>query len=181
MNSPEPMSNTARHHSLVSSIFLPFCFLALYLFFDYLYSGLSNETLRLYYLDFFASFCTFIINVISPEDEVRVILNSIISSKASLSIVRTCDGSSAFFLISAAILVFRSSISLTITGLVLGLTLIITLNTIRIVSLYFLLAHNHVWFSHVHTIVAPFLLLSICCGYFAFWAYHANEVKRGGR
>jgi len=132
-------SYTRAAYPLVASFFLPFCFLSLYLLLDYLYEGISDASLRLYYHDYFISFCTYIINTIAPEDRVKVIQNAIISSKANLAIVRTCDGSSSFFIISAAILTFRSTLRLTLMGIVAGFILVIFLNTVRIISLYFLM------------------------------------------
>jgi len=168
-----------KHRKIISSFSLPFCFLSLYLIFDYLYSGLSTETLRTYYLDYFVSFCGFIINIITPNEKISIIQNSIISTKANLSVVRTCDGSTTFFLISAAILVVKSKLKLTIVGIFIALILILSLNTIRIVSLFYLIPYDSLWFSYFHETIAPFLLVSISCGYFSFWAQHANKVKRG--
>jgi len=165
--------------SAYTSMLLPLCFLCIFMLFDYWYQALSDQTLRFYYHDYFISFCTYIINTIAPEDRVKVIQNAIISSKANLAIVRTCDGSSSFFIISAAILTFRSTLRLTLMGIVAGFILVIFLNTVRIISLYFLMADNPVWFSYTHLAIAPFLLISISCGYFSIWAYHANEVNHG--
>jgi len=172
--------NFRTHPATATSILLPLYFLILYTLLDYGYRALSDETLRLYYHDFFIAFCAFIIDIIAPEDTVKVIQNSIISAKANLAIVRTCDGSTSFFLLTSAILVFRSTLKLTLLGIFLALILVLFLNTIRIVSLFFLMDLNHSWFSYVHITVAPFLLLSLSSAYFAFWAYFANEVKQGG-
>lgn len=178
MTSQIPTPNVTIPRNLVSSIFLPFCFLSLYLLFEHLYTGISIETLRFYYLDTFTSFCVYIINFISPADNVSVLQNSILSSKANLQVVRTCDGSTAFFLISAAILVFRSNLKLTISGIFFGLVWVLILNTARIVSLYFLMAYNINWFSYFHFSIAPFLIITLCCAYFAFWASYATNTAR---
>lgn len=173
---PTPNATTPRY--LVSSIVLPFCFLSLYFLFEHLYSGISIETLRFYYLDGFTSFCVYIINFICPADNVSVLENSILSSKANLQVVRTCDGSTAFFLITAAILVFRSNLKLTLSGIFFGLVWVLILNAIRIVSLYFLMAFNITWFSYFHSSIAPFLIITLCCAYFAFWASYAANATR---
>jgi len=173
------MPNKKPLASAYISMLLPLCFLCIFMLFDYAYQALSDQTLRLYYHDYFITFCTYIINTIAPEDGVEVIQNAIISSKANLAIVRTCDGSSSFFIISAAILTFRSTLRLTLMGIVAGFMLVLLLNSVRIISLYFLMAYNTTWFSYTHLTIAPFLLISMSCGYFSIWAYYANEVKHG--
>jgi len=174
------MQNKKHTPHKVSNILLPLCFIVLYLLLDYFYQAIPDKTLRIYYHDYFISLCAFIINAIAPDDGIKVIQNSIISSKANLAIVRTCDGSMAFFLITSAILVFRATARLTVLGIFAGVLLVLLLNTIRIISLYFLMSYNINWFSYAHLTIAPFLILSTCCAYFSFWAYYANEVKRGG-
>lgn len=168
--------NTSSHN-LLTNIALPFCFLALFSLLDYLYSGISDKILRLYYHDYFTVFCATLIDLISPQDQVKVIQNYIISSKVNLIIVRTCDGSTALFLITSAILVFRASIKRTLIGILLGLVLILGINSIRIVALYFLKSADNLWFSYTHLTIAPFLLLTMSCAYFAFWAYYANQAQ----
>lgn len=165
--------------SVYVNMLLPLCFLGVFMLLDYCYQALSDQTLRFYYHDYFISFCSTVINIIAPEDGVKVIQNSITSTKANLAIVRTCDGSSSFFILSAAILTFRSTLRFTIIGIVVGLIMVLLLNTVRITSLYFLMAYQSEWFSYTHHSIAPFLLISISCTYFSIWAYYANEVKRG--
>jgi len=172
-------SYTRAAYPLVASFFLPFCFLSLYLLLDYLYEGISDASLRLYYHDYFIALCVFIIDLIAPEDSVSVMQNAITSTRANLGFVRTCDGSTPFILIAAAILVFRSTLKLTLWGVFFALILVLFLNTIRIVSLYFLLGYDEQWFSYTHLTIAPFLLLSFSGAYFVFWAYYAYETKYG--
>jgi len=169
----------SQYTPFLTSLLLSFYFIALYLMMDYLYSGISDKTLRFYYHDYFITFCALTIDLIAPERSVQVIQNAITSNGVNLAFVRSCDGSTAFFLISSAILMFRSTVKKTILGIFMGLVFILFLNTIRIVSLYFLMAYNPVWFSYTHETIAPFLLLSFSTAYFSFWALYAKEEPYG--
>ncbi len=156
---------------------IPFFFLLLYTFFTTLYDSIPDQTLRFFFHNHFVILCVKLIHLISSSTDVIAIQNSMIANHVNLEIVRTCDGSTTFFLLVSAILVFRAPLKLTIMGLIVSLLLIMSLNVLRIVSLYFLIIYDYAWFSYFHHSIAPFLLLSVSCGYFAFWAYYVKEVK----
>jgi len=162
-----------------ASLSQPFFFLLLYLLFTTLYDRLSDETLRIMFHNQFIALCVQLIQLIPSSDQVIAVQNSIITHHINLEMVRTCDGSTTFFLIASAIIVFRSTLKSTLTGLTMGFALVMTLNFLRILSLYFLIHYNPAWFASFHHSIAPFLLLTIGCGYFALWAYHANKATHG--
>lgn len=179
INRLRSLFSSQRYQAVWLSICLPFYFLVLNTLFTSLYDTIDDQTLRSFFHIPFVSLCVIFINTLSPTEQAIAAQHFIISNHVNMEFVRTCDGSNPFFLLMSAILAFRSTLKLTVIGVLLGLVLIMAINLMRIVALYFLIHYNYVWFSYLHSTIAPFLLLSISCAYFAFWAYFANEVKCG--
>ena len=109
------------------------------------------------------------INTVTPDRNVRVRDNNIASHKASLNIVRGCDGSGILFMIIAAVLGFGAKFKDTILGLLLGAVTVYIVNQIRIIGLFYLVEYNRMWFPAVHTYYAPTLIIFIIAGYFLWW------------
>ena len=116
-----------------------------------------------------------VINISAPREHVSAVGNKLVSTKASLEVVRGCDGSGALFLIMAAILAFSATLKRKLLGLFLGLALIYGLNQIRIIGLYFLVAYQRDWFLPVHTYFAPSFIVIVSCIFFAWWAFGAQR------
>lgn len=179
MNSLLSLLEKPDCRQLFRGLGISFCLLFLYTFFTALYDTIPDQTLRYIFHNHFVVLCVKAIHLISSSTDVIAIQNSIIANHVNLEMVRTCDGSTAFFLLVSAILAFRAPLKLTLMGLIIGLLLIMSFNVLRIVLMYFLIIYDYTWFSYFHLSIAPFLLLSTSCGYFAIWAYQANEVKHG--
>lgn len=119
--------------------------------------------------------CADLINWINPLEQVFARQNHVLSGKADLEIVRGCDGAGALFLLVSAILVFPSNLPRKLIGLALGIIMIYGLNLIRVSGLYFVIAYCPEWFLLIHTYLAPSLMVILGCGYFACWAFTANN------
>lgn len=111
----------------------------------------------------------FVINAIASENIVRVEGHRLISKTAILEIVRGCDGSGVFFIMSSAILAFTASARYKFWGLLSGLVLIYLLNQTRVIVLYFVVSHQPDWFTPLHTYYIPTLLIIIMCCFFIWW------------
>jgi exosortase family protein XrtM len=150
-------------------------FLGFYGVFHTLYFGLSDDVLRdVVYYQGIGVFCSALIHLIAPLEQVSAVHNHLLSPHADLEIVRGCDGAGALFLVMAAILAFPASIKRKLTGLILGVLLMYTLNLIRISGLYFVVAYHNDWFNLIHTYLAPTLLIIIACLFFAWWAWGSS-------
>lgn len=115
--------------------------------------------------------CADLINLVAPLEQVFARQNHLLSAKADLEIVRGCDGAGVFFLMVSAIVVFPSSLSRKMTGLILGVGLVYSLNLARVSFLYFVIAYRPGWFLLIHTYLAPALMIMLGCCYFAWWAF----------
>jgi exosortase family protein XrtM len=119
--------------------------------------------------------CADLINIIAPLEKVSFKLNHLISAHADLEIVHGCDGANVLFLVVSAILVFPSGLKRKLTGLLLGIGLIYSLNLLRISTLYFVIAYLPDWFQLIHIYVAPTLMVIAGCFYFAWWAFGSTN------
>ncbi len=153
-------------------------FLGFYVVLYTAYSQLPINILRdvVYYLGVGVP-CAELIHFIAPVEQVAAVQNHIQSPLADLEIVRGCDGAGALFLVMAAILAFPTTIKRKLTGLVLGVLLIYSLNLIRISGLYFIVAYYKDWFQVIHTYLAPTLLVIVACLFFAWWAWGASRTS----
>jgi exosortase family protein XrtM len=111
-----------------------------------------------------------VIDVISPAAEVRAAANVIASHRATLEIVRGCEGAGTFFLLAAAIVALGGERRRVAVGLALGLALVYALNLARIVALFFVVAHRHAWFEFVHVYAAPVAVIALLAAFFWWWA-----------
>jgi exosortase family protein XrtM len=151
-------------------------FLGFYGIFHTLYFELPDAVLcEVVYNRSIGVFCSKLIHLVSPLEQVSAVQNHLQSPVADLEIVRGCDGAGALFLVMAAILAFPASIKRKLIGLVLGITLIYSLNLVRISGLYFVVAYHNDWFQVTHTYLAPTLLIIVACLFFAWWALGSSK------
>jgi len=97
------------------------------------------------------------------------------SPRATLSIVRGCDGAGVTFLLIAAVLAFSAGWKYKLLGAAGALVLTYALNELRVVGLYFVAAYHSEWFGLLHDYLVPTLLIVACCIFFAAWAGWAKS------
>ena len=147
----------------------------LYGAFHFAYHKIPDEVLSTkIYPNVIGHFAADTINAITPDRNVTIKDNSIISKTAKLNIVRGCDGSGVWFMLSAAILGFGASFRHTLVGFVLGTVTVYLINQVRIVGLYYVIEHNRAWFPPVHTYYAPTLIIFLIAGFFLVWTRWAS-------
>jgi exosortase family protein XrtM len=110
---------------------------------------------------------------LAPAERVVVDGNRLASPRATLEIVRGCDGSGALFLLVAAILALRAAPLRTAGGLLGALLLVYALNQLRVVGLYFVAAYRGDWFTPLHGYLVPTLFVVVAALYFGWWAARA--------
>jgi exosortase H (IPTLxxWG-CTERM-specific) len=99
----------------------------------------------------------------------RVENATIRSPRFAITIKRGCDALEPSWLFCAAVLAFPASWRHRLRGIVAGVSLILTLNLVRIVSLYFLGIYTPAFFETMHLEVWPVLFIFIALGAWLFW------------
>jgi exosortase family protein XrtM len=119
-----------------------------------------------------------IIHWLAPVELVRAEQNLLTSARATLEIVRGCDGSGALFLLLAAIAIFPARLRAKLIGAAIGTLIIFTLNLQRIVGLYFIQAYYPQWFLPAHLYAAPTLLIIAVALWFLYWTASVAPAQR---
>lgn len=146
-------------------------FVGCYWLLDYGYLQVPNTAFaEVIYLHGVSKPCAELINWFSPFESVMARQNHILSGKADLEIVRGCDGAGVLFLLISAIVVFPSTWRHKLIGLAMGIALLYSLNLLRVIGLYYVIAYTPAYFLLIHTYLAPTFMVIVGCGYFFAWA-----------
>lgn len=113
--------------------------------------------------------CAALLNWLGAADVVAAGDGRLTSARATLEIVRGCDGAGAMFLLVAAILATGSSLRTTLPGIVGAVGLAYALNAARIATLYFVAVHRDPWFHPLHDFVLPGFVVVASLLYFVAW------------
>ena len=116
-----------------------------------------------------------VINYFAPQEMVAAVGNKLVSHSVTLNVVRGCDGAGATFLLIAAIVAFRAKLKDKVLGILVGAFLLYTINQLRIIGLYFVMAHDKQWFVLIHTYIAPSLIVILSSVFFTWWALRASS------
>jgi len=97
--------------------------------------------------------------------DATVLGRSIDSPRASMSIERGCDAIHPSALFLAAILAFPASLRKKVVGAVAGVALLLAINLLRIISLFYIRVHFPAAFEIMHVEVwqALFIFLALLC------------------
>lgn len=150
-------------------------FLGFYGTLHFVYFQIPDEIFKAIYYKGLGLFCADIINFLAPLERVSAFQNYLISSRANLEIVRGCDGAGALFLITAAILSFPAGFKRKCIGLIIGISMMYSINLIRIIGLYFVIAYCPDRFNLAHTYLAPTLMIILGCLFFIWWAFGSSN------
>jgi len=107
----------------------------------------------------------------------RAVETSITSARNSVDIAHGCDAIDPILLFTAAVLAFPSPLLRKIPGLLTGTVVLMAINLIRIVSLYYARIHVPKWFETLHVDVwqPAFVLLSLV--FWILWALWATKPR----
>lgn len=154
-------------------------FLCIYGLLDYAYFLIPDEILLTHvYGSGLANVAALLGNWVGPEEGIRAAGHHIVSPLADLEIVRGCDGSGAVFLLLAAVLAARAPVRSKLLGLSLGAGMMYGANLLRVLVLYFVVAHARGWFLVVHTFIAPVVVILLGCLFFVGWSWSASPPSR---
>jgi exosortase family protein XrtM len=111
-----------------------------------------------------------VIELAVPGEGVVAVEGTLRSPKATLNIVRGCDGAGVAFLLIAAVLAFAAGWKQKLLGITGAVVLTYVLNQGRVIGLYFVAAYRYDWFNLLHNYLIPTFIIVVCCMFFAWWA-----------
>ncbi|MES2821998.1 MAG: exosortase family protein XrtM [Pseudomonadota bacterium] len=163
------------HQGYRLGLFLPL-FIFIYGLFEFLYFKIPDVFLIdvMYHYGLVLP-CAAIINFLHSGEQVMAARNILSANGVSLEVVRGCDGAGTIFLLAAAIISFSASLKDKFFGLLSGITLLVIINLIRIIGLYFVMAYYEPWFVPIHTYFAPSFIIILNCLFFAGWAQRVTN------
>jgi exosortase family protein XrtM len=110
-----------------------------------------------------------LVNFVAPQEAVSAAKGTLESSRASLGIVRGCDGAGVAFLLVAAVVGCPVRLKHKLLGILGGVLLTYALNELRVVSLYFVAAYRPEWFEPLHNYFVPIFLIVATGLFFLSW------------
>lgn len=111
-----------------------------------------------------------LLNFFAPNEGVSAEDGSLQSARASLEIVRGCDGAGVIFLLAAGMIASSAGLKQKLLGILGGVTLIYVLNELRVIVLYFVVAYRSEWFGPLHNYFVPMLMIVTSILFFLWWA-----------
>jgi exosortase family protein XrtM len=138
------------------------------------YFAVPDDTLRNGFHHVLVSVSAAVINAVQPAAAVRAEGNLLSSGRAALEIVRGCDGSGVVFILTAAVLAFPAGWRAKLLGIAAGAAVVLLLNQLRIIGLYFVAAYREPWFLPLHAYLIPTLLVVAAAAFFLWWSQWAS-------
>jgi exosortase family protein XrtM len=113
-----------------------------------------------------------VLDVVAPGMAVEAVAHQLVSPRATLEIVRGCEGAGAFFMLAAAMLALGAGAGARprTLGLAAGLALVYAINLARIVALYLVVVQRDDWFDLAHLYVAPLVVMTLIGAFFWWWS-----------
>jgi exosortase family protein XrtM len=111
----------------------------------------------------------FIINLLTPAEQVVVNGTQMTSRYVTFSIVRVCEGMGGMLLIVSAICAVNIPLKGKIKGLLYGVAFMYSMNILRIVSLYYVMRYFDRAFSFAHLFVGQSVTIFLGCVFFVLW------------
>ncbi|MFN0039709.1 MAG: exosortase family protein XrtM [Burkholderiales bacterium] len=119
-----------------------------------------------------------LLNFFAPLEAVSANAGSLHSARASLEIVRGCDGAGVMFLLVAAMTASNAGFRKKLLGILGGMLLIYILNELRVIALYFVVAYRGEWFGPLHNYFVPMLMIVTGILFFLWWTTWAPGTQR---
>jgi exosortase/archaeosortase family protein len=144
-------------------------------YFPYDPHGIPAAFLRLY-LASYAHLAGGALALLDPSVRVR---GADIVGRYSLTFAMNCDAMDVYILFASALLAFPAGVRARLVGLGSGLVALVTLNVLRIVSLYFIGVHFPGAFDFCHMDAWPLLIVVSTCAGFFLWIRWSRALGPG--
>lgn len=113
-------------------------------------------------------------------ENTRVSDGTIWSPRSAITVIPACSAFEYLWFFCAAVFAFPASLVRKIAGMLVGVTLLLSLNLFRVVSLYYIRAHFPEHFDAVHEELWGIVLVlaSIClCAAWIGWVRQADQIE----
>ncbi|TDP78735.1 exosortase family protein XrtM [Aquabacterium commune] len=110
-----------------------------------------------------------LIQYFDPDTGVLPIGSRLQAPGGGINIINGCEGIDVLFLMVAAMLVAPISIKARLVGIALGALVVLALNQVRVIGLFYAYRINRDLFDMLHGVVAPLLLIVAVAGCFLLW------------
>lgn len=118
-----------------------------------------------------------LINIITPIEKTMV-QGSVIIGKATVVVMRGCEGIEGMLLLIAAICAFPARIIAKVYGIIGGILIIYIFNLSRIVGLYYINRYKPDLFDMMHIYVGQTVIIIISLIFFIFWVSRIEKNPR---
>lgn len=150
-------------------------YLIIYALFEALYFLVPNSVLHLVYHYGIVNISAELVSLITPQIHVLSVDNRLVWDQVALEVVRGCDGAGVAFLLVSAILAFPARSERRITGILGAVCLVLALNQLRLITLFYLAAYREAWFLPTHVYIAPMLMIIVGALFFIWWITSAGR------
>jgi len=144
---------------IASALFAFYCF-------PYELFGAKGDWLE-GYLAWYARMAGFVLHLV---DSSVLVTGRTIQGRFSLEIIRSCDAIEVNILFASAVLAFPARAKKKVFALAIGLTALVVVNLLRIVSLYYVGLYRMAWFETVHLELWPLGMVGAAAISFVLWA-----------
>lgn len=124
-----------------------------------------------------AGVSAWIINMLTPAQQVMVDGQLLRSGNFVLTVARGCDGLDGMILLCSALIAYPSSIKRRLAGIFTGVGILYAGNLIRIVSLYYIVRFKPEMFDFFHIYVWQTLTIFMGLMFFVFWISRSSKAE----
>ncbi|CEN56266.1 hypothetical protein [Candidatus Methylopumilus turicensis] len=110
-----------------------------------------------------------LIHLLTPKIEASALGNQILAPGGGLVIKIGCEGVEALFILIAGLLSVAIGWRAKLSGIILGLVLIYTVNELRILLLFYAFRADKALFQLLHGTIAPLALITIAGLFYHYW------------
>ena len=122
-----------------------------------------------------------LINLVSPGVKARGYESRIQAAGGGINILSGCEGTEVLLLLLSAVIVTRARWHHKLIGLLLGMSLIFSMNQVRVLSLFYSFRHDRELFSQLHSVIGPLGMVIGTLIFYVVWAEWARKRDLGTR
>jgi exosortase/archaeosortase family protein len=115
------------------------------------------------------------VRLLTPEIQVKAVGSSLKAPGGGLNILDGCEGVEIIFLLVAAFAATRMPWRYRLTGLALGVALVLLINQARILALFYCHRVNRELFDTLHMAVLPAVMVTLTAVYFYVVLHHVQR------
>jgi len=160
-----------KFHSLIAYTFV---FFAVFLGLQWLWGTALGTAFGKFWIDTLTiEPAVTLINALTPQVGAVADGRTIKAPGGGLNVLVGCDGTDMLFLLVAAFVAAPISWASRLRGIVVSVLLVLALNEVRILVLFYAVRTDKSLFDLLHTIVAPVILIAISTLFFYAWVHRA--------